>query len=109
MSMEINRVVEQMRALNANLRQPIEINSGEAGQGVTGPGFGDVLKQAIEKVNAQQSAAGTLVKDFQTGSTDTSIAEVMVSMQKASVSFQAMAEARNRLVDAYREVMNMPI
>lgn len=109
MSMEINKVVEQMRALNTNLRPPIEMNPVETSQGVTGPGFGDVLKQAIEKVSEQQSAAGTLVKGFQTGSTDTSIAEVMVSMQKASVSFQAMAEVRNRLVDAYREVMNMPI
>jgi len=109
MSMEINKVVEQMRALNTNLRQPIEMNPAEATQSVTGPGFGDVLKQAIEKVNEQQSIAGALVKDFQTGKADTSIAEVMVSMQKSSVSFQAMAEVRNRLVDAYREVMNMPI
>jgi len=103
-NMEINRVIEQMRTLSATLDQPVQRTS-QTGQA----GFGDVLKQAIDKVNEQQSTASALAKDFQTGDTNTSVAEVMVSMQKASLSFQAMTEVRNRLVDAYREIMNMPI
>ncbi len=104
MNMEINRVVEQMRALSTSMQQPVQPE-----RNVDGPGFSNVLKEAIDKVAEQQSTAGALVKDFQTGQTDTSVAEVMVSMQKASLSFQAMSEVRNRLVDAYREIMNMPI
>jgi len=37
------------------------------------------------------------------------LAEVMIASQKASVSFQAMLQVRNKLVDAYKDVMNMPM
>ncbi|MGZ5030965.1 MAG: flagellar hook-basal body complex protein FliE, partial [Methylobacter sp.] len=43
------------------------------------------------------------------GDTNVSLAEVMVASQKASVSFQAMLQVRNKLVEAYKDVMNMPI
>ncbi len=46
---------------------------------------------------------------FETGSGDASLPEVMISMQKASVSFQAMVQVRNKLLDAYNDVMNMPM
>ena len=43
------------------------------------------------------------------GDKSASLPEVMIALQKASLSFQAMTEVRNRLVNAYQEVMNMPI
>ncbi len=43
------------------------------------------------------------------GDQDVSLAEVMIASQKASVSFQAMLQVRNKLVDAYKDVMNMPM
>jgi flagellar hook-basal body complex protein FliE len=102
-NVEINKVLAQMRTL-ANGLEP---NQGPAQSGQ--PDFGAVMKQAIEKVSDQQSTAANLVSAFETGSSDASLSEVMISMQKASVSFQAMTEVRNRLIDAYHEVMNMPI
>lgn len=50
-----------------------------------------------------------MASDFETGESDAGLAEVMVSLQKASVSFQAMVQVRNKLTDAYKEVMNMPM
>lgn len=101
--MEINRILGQMRALSGEIR-------GVPQQPVTGTaGFGDLLRQSIEKVNEQQSVSSELVQQFESGATDVSVAEVMISMQKASISFQAMTEVRNRLVEAYQQVMNMPI
>jgi flagellar hook-basal body complex protein FliE len=105
---EINKVLSQMRSLSAELRP----DALPAANGPTGPGganFGDVLRQAIDSVSEQQATAQTLVTRFEGGAPDVSVAEVMVSMQKASLSFQAMNEVRNRLVDAYQQVMNMPI
>jgi flagellar hook-basal body complex protein FliE len=105
--MEISKVLAQMRTLAADaqgLRPSNEFNGPNTGQK-----FGDVLQQAIASVNEQQAAAGNLVQQFESGSGDASVAEVMISMQKASLSFQAMTEVRNRLVDAYTQVMNMPI
>lgn len=105
---EITKVLGQMRALSAELRtDATPAANGPAGAG--GVNFGDVLRQAIDSVSQQQSAAQSLVTRFEGGAPDVSVAEVMVSMQKASLSFQAMNEVRNRLVDAYQQVMNMPI
>jgi flagellar hook-basal body complex protein FliE len=102
---EINKVLEQMRALAGEIRaQPLPRDaSGEPS------GFAALLRQSIDAVNDQQAAATDLVTRFEAGARDVSVAEVMISMQKASLSFQAMNEVRNRLVEAYHQVMNMPI
>ena len=102
-NMEINNVLSQMRALSASMELP------SAAPKATENSFGQVLQQSIDKVNEQQSVAANMMTDFQNGTSDTSVAEVMVSMQKASLSFTAMTQVRNKLVDAYQEIMNMPI
>ncbi len=105
--MEINKVLSQMRALSSELQAtPQAQPPGQTGSSVN---FGDLLRQSIGQVNEQQSAATTLLTRFESGAADVSVAEVMISMQKASLSFQAMNEVRNRLVEAYQQVMNMPI
>ena len=50
-----------------------------------------------------------MMHQFEAGQSGLDISEVMIASQKASVSFQAMTEVRNKLVEAYREIMNMPI
>jgi flagellar hook-basal body complex protein FliE len=102
--MEINRVLAQMRAISAEIqRQPQPAPD-------AGPvKFGDVMSQAVNAVNRQQAIANDLITKFETGAADVSVAEVMIAMQKASLSFQAMTEVRNRLVEAYQQVMSMPI
>jgi flagellar hook-basal body complex protein FliE len=103
--LEINKVLSQMRSLSSEIQGPPQIQT-QPGSNLN---FGDLLRQSIDGVNQQQVAADNLVTRFESGATDVSVAEVMVSMQKASLSFQAMNEVRNRLVDAYQQVMNMPI
>ncbi len=102
-NLEINRVLAQMRTLSSEL-QPTQKS-----EEVAGANFGDVMKQAVDKVSEQQGVASDMMTGFENGTSDASLAEVMVSMQKASLSFQAMTEVRNKLIDAYHEVMNMPI
>lgn len=72
-------------------------------------GFSDVFKQAINGVSNTQKTAGDLAKAFEMGNADVSVSEVMIALQKANVSFQAMTQVRNKLVAAYQEIMNMPI
>jgi flagellar hook-basal body complex protein FliE len=102
--MEISRVLAQMRTVASEVRGPA-VTPAETG----GTNFADVLKQAVSSVNQQQTTATEMVRQFETGSGETSVAEVMIAMQKASLSFQAMTEVRNRLVDAYQQIMNMPV
>jgi flagellar hook-basal body complex protein FliE len=68
--------------------------------------FGDFLKQSIKDVNDLQNEADKSITDFATGHLK-DIHEVMMSVQKADLSFRLMQQIRNKLVDAYREVMRM--
>ena len=73
------------------------------------PGFGETLKSTLEQVNNAQLQAGQLTEKFDLNAPDVSLHEVMMSLQKASLSFQTMVQVRNRLVSAYQEIMNMQV
>ncbi len=104
MSMEIDQVLAQMRAVQTRI--------GHGGADETPPvggGFGDLLARSVDSVNEMQQNASQLKSDFQTGARDVDLAEVMLAAQKSSVAFQAMTEVRNKLVEAYKDIMNMPL
>lgn len=71
--------------------------------------FANVLQQGIDQVNQSQQKATTLATQFEQGVPGIELPQVMLEMQKASVSFRALTEVRNRFVSAYQEIMNMPI
>lgn len=71
--------------------------------------FGEKLKAAVDQVNDAQQAAGKLTREFVSGETDKNLHEVMISLQKANISFQSMIQVRNKLVTAYQEIMNMQV
>ena len=103
--MNVNQVLAQMRSMSieASGSRPVEKDT-EANSD-----FAAMLKESIDSVNDTQKASGKLSKSFEMGEPDVSLAEVMIASQKASVSFQAMLQVRNKLVDAYKDVMNMPM
>ncbi|MCL4104563.1 UNVERIFIED_CONTAM: hypothetical protein GTU68_047525 [Idotea baltica] len=68
-----------------------------------------MMKDSIEKVSETQMQAKELATAFESGDTSAELPEVMVAMQKASISFQAMTQVRNKLLSAYQEVMNMQV
>ena len=70
--------------------------------------FGDFLKQSIKEVNELQNEADKSITDFATGQTK-DIHEVMMSVQKADLSFRLMQQIRNKLVGAYNEIMRMGV
>ena len=83
--------------------------------GATGPAaapgasFGDAMTRALRSVNATQQEAGALQRAFETGDPRADLARVMVASQASQVAFRATVEVRNRLVQAYQDVMNMPL
>jgi flagellar hook-basal body complex protein FliE len=105
--MNINQVLAQMRTMSIEVSSKPESAKAEAIEGSSG--FSDILKDSINSVNTIQKTSGQLSKAFEMGDQDVSLAEVMIASQKASVSFQAMLQVRNKLVDAYKDVMNMPM
>ena len=71
--------------------------------------FSALLKGAIDHVNEIQNKADKLENAFETGDPNVNLIEVMVALQKANVSFQAMTEVRNKLVSAYQDIMSMQV
>jgi flagellar hook-basal body complex protein FliE len=76
---------------------------------VDGGDFSSALTRAIDGVNASQKRAETLQREFQLENPEVGLEETMVAVQKANIGFQALVTARNKLVSAYQEIMNMPV
>jgi len=70
--------------------------------------FATILQDSINRVNTEQKASHALAQSFEAGE-NTNIEEVMISLQKASLSFQEMVQVRNKLVAAYNEIMNLTV
>jgi flagellar hook-basal body complex protein FliE len=88
--------------------------AGQPGPGAIGnsagpAGFGQTLSNALDKVNQTQANAAQLQQAFELGDPRADLARVMVAMQQSQVAFRATVEVRNRLVQAYQDVMNMPV
>lgn len=103
-SPEISQVLAQMRLMQAQAgaMQP----QTESQSAVS---FGDILTKSINSVNETQQTAGALKTAFEMGDPSVSITEVMVASEKSSLAFTAMVEVRNKMIEAYKDVMNMPV
>jgi flagellar hook-basal body complex protein FliE len=103
------RNLEQMLS---ELRTAAAVAQGKspgAAQGADGAEFSQALKAAIDQVSAAQMQAQQMSEDFASGKENVNLQDVMVNLQKASLSFQQMVQVRNKLVNAYQDVMNMPV
>lgn len=72
-------------------------------------GFSATLSKAIDNVSKVQAESSDLQRAFEMGDPRADLARVMVAMQQSQVAFRATVEVRNRLVQAYQDVMNMPV
>jgi flagellar hook-basal body complex protein FliE len=70
--------------------------------------FGSTMVDALKQVNAQQNEASALSESYERGDTN-DIVGVMIARQKALVGFEATLQVRNKLLSAYRDIMNMPV
>lgn len=78
-------------------------------QATDGVEFSQALKSAIDQVSAAQKQAQQMAEGFAAGNENVNLQDVMINLQKASLSFQQMVQVRNKLVTAYQDVMNMPV
>ena len=118
-NMEIDRVLAQIRSMShansaggaGGVRGPSGLlgNGAVGGPGAVDKGFATLLKQGLDSVNQVQNKATTLATQFERGVPGVELPQVMLEMQKANVSFRALTEVRNKFVEAYREIMNMPL
>ncbi len=73
-----------------------------------GVGFGDTLKGVVSDVDKMQKTAEESTRRMLTGEIE-DVHQVMIAMEEAQTSFQLMMEIRNKIVEAYKEVMRMQV
>jgi len=73
------------------------------------PSFSDVLFNSINEINKTQLDAKNTTQQWMSGSSDIGLNDVMLSMQKSSISFSFGMQARNKMLSAYQEIMNTPV
>jgi flagellar hook-basal body complex protein FliE len=107
-----NRLLQMRSAIiaqNEALQRAAGLDNGaNAAAPASTASFGATLNQAVQSVNAQQAKASEMTAAYERGDTH-DIVSVMIERQKASLGFEATMQVRNKLLSAYRDIMNMPV
>ena len=101
----IEQVLSQMRSMAAAAGNEVEGGSSAA----TGADFSTLMRESIRDVNEAMQTSKEVTQAFEAGDPDVSLAQMMVTAQKANLEFAALSEVRNKLLTAYQEVMNMQV
>ena len=94
--------------INPIIQKPIDTGTKKVEKQSDGKNFGDFLKESIKKVNDLHLQADEAIKSYAKGETK-NIHETMIAVQKADMSFRMMMQIRNKLVEAYQEIMRMQL
>jgi len=107
--METKGIDQMLSVLRATATQASGRTSEAQTAAAGGADFAQVLKYTLEQVNQTQLQAEDMAAKFAAGDSNANLHEVMISLQKANLSFQEMVQVRNKLVSAYHDVMNMQV
>lgn len=99
------QILSQIRSMNRTLNLPKPATP----ETTSADSFGSLLKNTLDGVNETQRVSRDMKADFVAGTGEASLAEVMIASEKANLSFRAVTEVRNKLVQAYQDIMNMPV
>lgn len=83
-------------------QQPLQTNNPD------GKSFADTLKDAVNTVNELQKTADKKMQELATGKT-TNIPDVMMAAEKADIALRMMVQMRNKIIEAYQEIMKMQV
>jgi flagellar hook-basal body complex protein FliE len=99
------------RVFQSPTQQSSQISQTESpieGQSGVGKSFSDTLNDALKNVNDLQKSSDKGMQDLATGKTD-NIPEVMIAAEKADLALKMMVQVRNKIIDAYHDVMKMQV
>ena len=104
-----NELLSQLQLLARQVQQGSASETTEQSELNGSVQFSELINESMQGVNDQQMKAGAAAKAFELNDPDMPLSKMMIEMQKARVSFEALKQVRNQLVDAYKQVMNMPL
>ncbi|QSX28953.1 flagellar hook-basal body complex protein FliE [Shewanella cyperi] len=104
-------LLQEMQALTREIspQMGIEANPLRQVNNTAGTDFGDLLVNALGNVNQLQGTASNLATRLEMGDTTVTLSDTVIAREKASVAFEATVQVRNKLVEAYKEIMSMPV
>ncbi|MGL5291905.1 MAG: flagellar hook-basal body complex protein FliE [Vibrionaceae bacterium] len=103
--MKLNPILQQMQQMQFEAQNHIQPPQGAK----VAQDFSAIFSSALNQVNALQQQSSDLSTRFDLGDRSVSLSDVMIARNKSSVAFDATIQTRNKLVEAYKELMNMPI
>lgn len=106
---DVNSLLSQMRQMSTQVRMPETAFSSTTPAASQGMDFGALLKQSISAVGNTQMQAGQMAASFERGDSGSDLATTMVAVQKADLSLRAVTAVRSKLIDAYKDIMNMSV
>jgi flagellar hook-basal body complex protein FliE len=99
-----NQRVQQDNAVRGQIDRPSGVQETQQT-----PKFSEMLSQAVGSVNEVQQNANEMRTAYEMGDPNIDITRVMIAAEKSSISFEALTQVRNRVVQSYEDIMNMPI
>ncbi len=105
-SMQIQQVLSEMRALQARAAGSTP-EAAPADAPTTD--FASLMKGSADAIATMQNQATALSTAYESGDKSVDLTKVMLEVQKAGLAFRAMTEVRNKLLDAYSQIMNMSV
>ncbi len=104
--LETGRLSGDQKSVSVGSSQSGISSTGSADE--AGKSFAATLNDAINSVNQLQNDSNKAMQNLATGRTD-NIAEVMISAEKADIALKLMVQVRNKIIDAYQEIMKMQV
>ncbi len=105
-SLQIQQVLAEMRSLQARAAGAPAQAPTTAGQPTD---FAALLKNSVDHIASMQNQATQVASAYESGDKSVDLTRVMLEVQKADLAFRAMTQVRNKLLDAYTQVMNMSV
>ncbi|WP_299807187.1 flagellar hook-basal body complex protein FliE [uncultured Shewanella sp.] len=110
MQIGANSLLQEMQSLNGQIgTSSIQTGITRQVQNTSGSDFGQLLSQAVGNVSELQSNAANLATRLDMGDTTVTLSDTVIAREKSSVAFEATVQVRNKLVEAYKEIMSMPV
>lgn len=106
--MPISSIADVTRIVAGAVGAPAAPVAGGAAAKAEGPSFGAILEQSLAQVSSLQSAADQAIGRLAAGAAP-SLHETMLALEQADLSFRLMMQVRNKIVEAYQEVLRMQV
>ncbi|MBW8185160.1 flagellar hook-basal body complex protein FliE [Shewanella nanhaiensis] len=110
MQIGANSLLQEMKSLSGEIPTgSITPQITQQVRSTSGSDFGELLSQAVTSVGELQANSGELASRLDMGDTRVTLSDTVIAREKASVAFEATVQVRNKLVEAYKEIMSMPV